>query len=207
MKNKLYRQDVFVWIFLVTLLISTYITGRPNRNYMVYLYPAFLILMFYTFERLGRLKQICIALTAIFIIYFGVIYSMNRDYNFQHLISETKSAITNKNLPVIGMPNNWYAAQDQEFYPIYNLVNFIPDLNLQELYLVRNDYLQEEDLTIKIERKLKEAGVLNDNPLGRRREHYDGLIKYFIANYDLTLIKKIDAGNGSIAEVYHCKTK
>ncbi len=207
LKNKLYKQDVFVWIFLLVLVVSIYITGRPNRNYMVYLYPSFLILIAYTFERLDRLKFLCVSLMTIFTIYLGTNYVINRNYDFDHLITETKSAMTDKTLPVVGMPNNWYAAQEQEFYPLYNLVNFIPDLQLKELYLIRNDYLQEEDLTTWIERKLKDMEILNDNPLGRRRLHYDGMIEYFEEHYDLVLLKKIDTGTGDLAEVYHCMKK
>ncbi|MEM1321334.1 MAG: hypothetical protein AAGG75_13850 [Bacteroidota bacterium] len=207
-KNRLYKQDSFVWILLLVLFLSTFVTGRPNRNYILYIYPAFLLLMFYTVEKMKWLRPFSMALAGIFILHYGTIYYQHHDYDFQELISETRESISDKpELPIVGMPDNWYAAMDRELHLIYNSLDNIPELGLQELYLIRNDYIHSESLSLRLESKLMDFGIVKDPLLAKRRRHYYDLIQYFEDHYEYKLVKRIPAYGGDFVEVYHCVAK
>jgi hypothetical protein len=82
---------------------------------------------------------------------------------FQTVIIETRKSLQNPGLPVVGMPDNWFAVPARTFYPIYPSGTNIAPLGLPEFYLIRNDYVAD------------------------RIRNYKSTVAYIEKNYDLSL--------------------
>ena len=161
-KKRLYKGNEFITIFLVVLVISTFLTRRENRNYMLYIFPAFLMMYCYTYEQLKKLPQFVGALVLMFGIYYGSIFYTHRGYNFQQISSKIEQATPKQSLPIVGMPDIWFAAQERIFYPMHTHRDF-NRIHLQEFYLVESDFL------------------------ANRNRVYQPLMDYFFDNYDQEL--------------------
>ena len=150
---------------------------------MLYFYPSFLLIYFTAFEKLGRLKQFVIFLIITFIVYFGAHYVFNRNYDFQKTLTTTKQHLTDKKIPVIGMPDNWFGLMDRTFYPIYPSYTYIPGYKLKQFYLIRNDYVSH------------------------RSNNYYNFMNYVSANYNQQLVTKFNAYENNFVEIYLCTRK
>lgn len=165
LKNGLYKKNKFLAIFLVVLLLSTFLTRRENRNYMIYVFPAILMMYVYTYEQLNKLPQFVGALLVLLIGYFGSIYYAHHSYDFNALSQKVEQTIQREDLPVVGMPDIWFAAKKRKFYPIHTHRDFSKIL-LDEFYLIETPYI------------------------AHRNRVYDYLTTYFFDNYDSTLEKE-----------------
>lgn len=182
-KNKLWKQDVFVPVFFGVMVLSSFAMSRPNANYMVFVYPGFLLLAVYTFEKLGLLKKAAHIAAVLLLVLYGAHFIVNRSFDFNRVNAETRAALPQDGLPVIGMPDNWFAAMDRPFFPIYHSVTYIPELGIREFYLVRNDYI------------------------GHKSKNYQPFLAWCNEQYEVVPIKQVPAFKGHVAEVFHCKLK
>ncbi len=179
-RHKVYRDNKFLFVLMIVLFISTLITRRENRNYFVYLTPALLMFYFYTYERLGKSKTFVTSLTAICALYFGSVYYTNHNYSFDQFVNFVRSNTVKTELPVVGMPDVWFASYDKEYYPIHNERNF-NKIDLEEFYLVETDYL------------------------ARRSRVYLDVKENIHRNYDCNKIAEWDTYNNNKAAICHCK--
>jgi len=179
-KQKLYRQNKFLFFLLVLLVVSTLITRRENRNYFIYLAPCILMLFFYTFEKIKKTKVLVLALTGICVLYFSSIYYKNHEFKFDQFVSFVEESTSSKDIPVVGMPDVWFAAYDKEYYPIHNERDF-NKIQLEEFYLVETDYLS------------------------RRSRVYKDVKENIHGNYDCTKTAEWTTYNGNTAAVCYCK--
>jgi len=179
-RHKIYRENKFLFVLMVVLFISTLITRRENRNYFVFLTPALLMFYFYTYEQLGKAKGFMTSLTAICVLYFSTVYYSNHDYKFDQFVNFVRSNTTKSELPVVGMPDVWFAAYDKEYYPIHNERDF-NKIDLEEFYLVETDFL------------------------ARRSRVYRDVKNNIYSNYDCDKIAEWDTYNNNKAAICHCK--
>lgn len=179
-KHKIYKQSKYLTVLMVVLLISTLITRRENRNYFIYLVPALLMFYFYTYERLGKSKVFITSLTSICLLYFGSVYYSNHEYKFDQFVNFVRTHTTDSELPVVGMPDVWFAAYDKEYYPIHNDRNF-NKIVLDEFYLVETDFL------------------------ARRSRVYKDVKENIYSNFDCERIAEWDTYNKNKAAICHCK--
>ena len=182
-KNRLWRYQPFVTVFLPVMIVSSFVASRPNPNYMLFVYPAFLLLIFYTFEKLQMIHKLLWCAGSALVVLYGCHYLFNRSFDFQAVVTETRKNLPDENLPVIGMPDNWFAVPERVFYPIHSSVKQLPSLGLKEFYLVRNDYIKN------------------------RIRNYNSLIAYFQETYDFSLTSRFKAYNHGDVEIYHCRLK
>ena len=99
-----------------------------------------MMMYFYTFEQLDKLKTYTIGLTATFGLYFAIYYYNHNSYDFEKIVVDVEAEFKNQNLPIIGMSNFWFAAKEREFIPIHNNRN-LNCLYLDEFYFIQSDYL------------------------------------------------------------------
>lgn len=118
-RKGIFKGNRFLTILIVVLLISTIITRRENKNYLVYIFPAFILLYFYTSEQLKILKKFSLALTVAMGLYYGLHFYFNSAYDFEKIVLATKEELKDHTLPVVGVPDFWFAAMDQNFIPIH----------------------------------------------------------------------------------------
>lgn len=182
-KHRLWKRNAFPAIFLVTMIVCSFAIGRANANYMVFAYPAFTVLIFSTFEELEMLGPVVPAIGVVLAVLYGVHYGLHRDFDFNRITAETKASLANPSLPVIGMPDNWFAVPEREFYPIYPSVSWIPSLGLKEFYLVRNDYI------------------------GNQSNNYHSLIAALYETHDCVSVRHFKAFKDHDVEVFQCSGK
>jgi hypothetical protein len=182
-KNRLWKDNLFIPVFFTVAVLSSFVTSRPNANYMVFIYPAFVFFGIYVFEKTGLLKKLSNIVAVLLLVLYGAHYFAHRTYDFNRIITETKAALPQDGLTVIGMPDNWFAAMDRPFHPIYHSVDYIPELGIKEFYLIRNDYISQ------------------------RSRNYHDFIAWCHANYEVVPLKKFNAYKDKQIEVFHCKPK
>lgn len=182
-KNKLHKQNRFVWIFLAVLIVSTFLTGRENKHYMIFIYPSILLVVAYTYEQLKKLREVAALLAVVFTLLYGLHFWAHKDFHFQEVTEKITEIIPKDDLPVVGMADNWWAVVGREYYPIYHSVDYLPELDIQECYLVRNDYISQHS------------------------KNYYQMLDYFNENYDSALLGEIEVHNGNKVEIFHYKKK
>lgn len=207
LQQKNYRKNTFVWVFLLTVIFSTFLTGRPNRFYIIYAFPAFQLMLLYSVEQANKLKTTTFFLGLVFMLNYGGLYWQNHSYDFAKITSQIQQSIPDKSIPVVGMSDNWFAAKEHPFHLIYNSIHDLPEKNLPELYLIETDYLHTAPVSLKLEQYILDKGWTKDPLMSKRRTHYNGMIEYFKTNYDCQLINKFKAYGTENAAIYYCKRK
>lgn len=178
-KKGLHKKNRFLTILLLVLIISTLITRRENRNYLVYIFPAFMLLYFYTFEQMGKLKTFTKGLTIMLGLYFATFYFLNNDYDFERMTMEVEATIQDENVPVLGIADFWFAAKEKEFIPIH-FYRDLGGLDMEEFYFIQSDFL------------------------GDRIRIYDDIKSYYLKNYDSELVNTIVVRDGDELKIWKC---
>ncbi len=202
--KKGWRQNAFVGWFLVLMLISTFVTGRPNRVYMVFIFPAFHLMLLFTAEQAGKLKGLTYLLLGVFLLHYGNLYRMNHTYDGEAIRRQTEALIPDKSIPVVGMADNWFAAKDHKFYLIYNSIDDLVDRPFEKFYLIENDYLHIAPVSIQMEEYALEKKLTNDALILKRKKHYLKTIATFKEKYDCQLLGSFPAYRGEAAKVNIC---
>jgi hypothetical protein len=110
-----FRDNRFVGLFVVIVVLSSLLVRRPNFLYAVYAYPAFLLLVVYGAQRLG-VRRVVVGATVVFLLLqYGFVAYRNREFSFPVLVRELKAAVPGDGLPVFGSHNEWFALQDRSF--------------------------------------------------------------------------------------------
>ena len=205
LKNKVFKENKFVWIFLLTLFASTFILSRPNRVYMLFIFPSIHLLILYTAEKMNILKKFMFFLLALFFVHYGIIYFINRNYDFENIITEIKNTIKDDKIPVVGIADVWYAAKDREFNLIFNNIKDIPQRNIKEAYVVQTDFIFPISYTMKLETIAMEKGLTKDPLLAKRRKHYLDVVNFFKENYDCELVNNSKGFKEDSLKIWLCK--
>ncbi len=205
--KKGWRQNNFVGWFLIFMIISTFVTGRPNRVYMVFIFPAFHLMLLFMAEQSGKLKAITYLLLGIFLLHYGNLYRMNHSYNGEAIRKKTEALIPNKNIPVVGMADNWFAAKDHDFYLIYNSIHDLVDRPFEQFYLIENDYLHIAPVSIQMEEYALEKKLTKDALILKRKKHYLETIAAFKEKYNCQEVGSFPAYQGALAKVNICVKK
>ena len=182
-KNKMWKHDSFVYLFPLVMFISSFITSRPNWHYMIFAYPSVLLIACYAYEKAHLFEKMIKVVTIILVILYGAHFYFNHDYHFKSIMKETSKVITRPEVPIVGMPDFWFAKPQQTFYPIYTSVKYIPDLDLPECYLIRSPYISHWS------------------------KNYQQNISYFETNYDCEVLKTFIARGEDEIQVEYCKRK
>ena len=178
-KKGIYKKNRFLTTLLIVLVISTFITRRENSTYLVFIYPVFILLFFYTFEQIYKLRGFASVLLIALSSYYGAIYLQHHDFNFGQINEHIQSELLDPNKPVIGMPDVWFAAIDRDFIPIHYHRDF-NKLELDEFYLVETEYLKNQNRV------------------------YTPLVNYFQENFDCQTLKTIPAYKGEVVQIRVC---
>ncbi len=182
-KNRLWKQNAFIPVFFVVMILASLVTSRPNANYMVFIYLGFVFIAAYAFEQTQWLGKMTKVISIVLLVLYGGHFIANHSYDFKRINAETRASLPQDGLPIIGMPDNWFAAMDRPFYPIYHSVRYIPDLGIKEFYLIRNDYISHKS------------------------HNYQSFLDWCNENYDVVPIKKFNAYKDESIEIFHCKLK
>jgi hypothetical protein len=203
-KEKLHQKNPFIGILLGLLFLSTLVLSRPNRNYMIYFFPAFQMLIFYSFEQTGKLRLLAKALVVLFILQYGLRYTQHCGFDIRNIMAQTEMSLPDKNIPVVGIPDNWFPAREHTFYPIYRSFEGFPIEKLSTFYLIRNDYKFAGNINTYLENLLKKMGLVEDTVLEKRGRFYNDHLQYFETNCECQELNRFKAYKTHEVVVYKC---
>ena len=136
--KKYWRKNRLTAFFFLAACAVALIIRRPNFMYMIFLYPALLLLILSVFEAGGRPRLIMVIFLIYLIPQYAFVYFQNRDYDLPRYIGEVKRSVPDDSLSILGSPNDWFAFQDRDFYTL-DYRKGIESLSLKEFYLIEND--------------------------------------------------------------------
>ncbi len=136
--RRYWRKNRLPAFFFLAACAIALVIRRPNFMYMIFLYPAFLLVILYVFHAAGRIRLIMVMILIYLIPQYAYVYFQNRNFDFPRYIGKVMSSVPDDSLAVIGSPNDWFAFQDRDFYTL-DYRKGIESLNLQEFYLIEND--------------------------------------------------------------------
>lgn len=139
-KKALFRRNPYLLVLLCALIVSTLITRRENRNYFVYIFPAFMLMYFFVFEQLSLLKRFTFGVVIAMSIYYVGHYYFNGDYAFRQGMEELEKNLVDDKLTIVGVPDFWFASRHKHFVPLHHRQE--EQLStLDEFYFIESDYL------------------------------------------------------------------
>lgn len=206
-KHKIYKQFPFLKIVLIALLISTFILSRPNRNYIIYFFPAIMLMSYYSFEYLNKFNRLVKVLAVLIILQYTFVYSNHRTFDLNKVMAQTEETISDKSLPVVGIPDNWWPAREHSFHQIYRSLEIFPKEKLDTFYLIRNDYKYSATISNSLEKWLTSAGILKEGIIGKRSGFYNDHIEYFEKNCTCEEINRFRGIKDQNVVIYKCVTK
>ena len=136
--KRLYRTNRFIPAFLLAALAFATIIRRPSFMYMLYVYPALLLLVLWTFERSRHLRTIMILWLLYLLPQYAWVYAQNHDWNLSQYVAQVQQAVPSDKTPVVGRFNDWFAFMNRSFYGLDYGGDF-RNLGLREFYLIEDD--------------------------------------------------------------------
>jgi len=179
-RKGLFKNNRFLTILLIVLLVSTLITRRENKNYLVYIFPAFMLMYFYTFEQLGKMRLFLKSLVVCMSLYYGLHFYFNNDYDFEKIVLDVNEELKDKDLPIVGAPDFWFASKENKFIPMHHRKK--KSLHaLDKFYLIQSDYLSD------------------------RCKLYNEMMAYYKTNYNVVLVEEVSAFNENNIQIWSCE--
>lgn len=114
--KRYHRLDKFILPFLFLSIASSILIPRGNSHYIIYIYPAFILLLVYVFDKLQLSTLLIIGLLFFQLPQYGILYYWNRDYRHGEYVQKIRDVVGATEYPVYGNPNAWFALQEKEFY-------------------------------------------------------------------------------------------
>lgn len=113
-------------------------------------------------------------------LYYGLHFYFNGPYDFEKIVQEVNEEIKDKNLPVVGAPDFWFAAQENNFIPMhYRKEKSLHNLN--EFYLIQSDYLSG------------------------RCKLYEETMDYYKKNYNTELLEEVVVYDDQKIQIWSCE--
>ncbi|MDI6780937.1 MAG: hypothetical protein QME49_02330 [bacterium] len=122
--KRYYRENSLVAIFFIVSLLFTIIIRRPNVVYTIYIFPAFLLLYLWVFERQDRLGTAVVLLIVYLLPQYGFVFKQNRDWDMEKYLTQVRSLIPAGSSPVVGNLNDWFAFADRPFFVVHYCGDF-----------------------------------------------------------------------------------
>ncbi len=139
--RKRWKDDPFSALLFISSVTFIFIIRRPNFMYVVFVYPAFLLLIMSASAKLLNPRYLCIALMLYIIPQYALVRRINRNHNLPAYLTKIAESVPNDTLPVIGSPNDWYAFREREFHATC-YTPCITKLNIPTFY-----YIEESPAT------------------------------------------------------------
>lgn len=139
---KLYQKQAIILHLFLAMFIFAILLGRGNPYYVVLVYPAFLLLVFYTFIKLNRLPLLIISIALFYTPQYLFVYfhkskdSLDYANNYQSLIKKEINQINKDALPIIGSPNDYFAFMASDFYHLCSSTDYFNSLQIKEAIVI-----------------------------------------------------------------------
>jgi hypothetical protein len=137
-RRRLFTNDPFIVPLLISLFLFTLIFRRPQYHYVLYFYPAVLLMIGRVFEARWHLHWMVWGFLAYLLPQYAFAYHLNHDYNYNIKIQTYQKMIPPNSLPVLGDSDAWFAFIGRDFY-CNRYWGDIQKLGLTRFYLIEDD--------------------------------------------------------------------
>jgi len=110
-----FREAPFVAALLAASLVFAFIIRRPNFMYVLYVYPAFLLLCLWIAERYGKLNHALVLLLLYLLPQYGFVAYRNRNWNMDAYVAQVRELVPSGTCTVVGRANDWFAFRERPF--------------------------------------------------------------------------------------------
>lgn len=114
--RKCWRKDAFAGLAFALSIGFLIIIRRPNFMYVVFVYPAFMLLGIAALRGIVRLEYIILAMLVYLVPQYALVWMLNRDYDLDKYLGQIEPQVPADELAVVGAPNDWYAFRERHFY-------------------------------------------------------------------------------------------
>ena len=111
-----HRSHPFVLPFLIAVVLASLLMPRGNIHYIVYLYPAAILLILTVAEDWRITPLVVFGLLIFQLPQYAWLFWTQKDYSHRAYLTELQKAVPANDEPVYGHPNAWFAFQEREFY-------------------------------------------------------------------------------------------
>jgi hypothetical protein len=137
-RKRYYRENTFIPCFILASLCFAIIIRRPSPMYMIYVYPAFLLLILWVFFRENRLTTGCLLILLYVMPQYALVYIVNHDRNPSSYLESLHRNVPKDGIPVFGTLDAYYAFMDRRFLALEYRSGF-ESLDFDSFYLIEND--------------------------------------------------------------------
>jgi hypothetical protein len=116
--KRYYRENKVVPAFFISAMLFAAVIRRPNFMYIIYVYPAFLLLLLWLSERRGKLVLAAGLVWVYLLPQYGLVYVQNQRWSLDAYLAQVRSLAPAGKGPVVGMPNDWFAFVDRPFFRV-----------------------------------------------------------------------------------------
>jgi hypothetical protein len=183
-RKKYYKEYKFFAILVVFLVVSSFIIGKGNRRYMVFFFPMVSVIAAIVFEKMCKQRVLIGLVSAYLLIIYSAAFFRHHDYDLDKISTRIQKAVADKNIPIVGMGENWFAVPHRKFIGIHDEIYDVREIDLDECYYIRNDYLK-----------------------GTIASYYDQVGTHFSNKYTLKNIDTFKAYRGGSIQIFQCKKK
>jgi len=142
-RKKMFVNDTFILPLTTLLLLFSLIFERPQYHYVLYFYPAFLLILTKIFENKWGLNFMVWGLLVLLLPQYAIAYYINRNYDYNYEIQNYQKIIPADSLPIVGCPNAWFAFPSRDFY-CNQYSGDIRKLGLKKFYLISDNGYREK---------------------------------------------------------------
>ena len=111
-----YSTHPFVLPFLTVVTIFPFIMTRGNMHYIVYIYPAVLLLVVTVCENMKVLYLLIYSVLLFQVPQYVLLFHNNRNFNHREIISRLRQEVPTDAEFIYGNPFAWFAFQEREFH-------------------------------------------------------------------------------------------
>jgi hypothetical protein len=114
--KKLYtiKNYQFAFIALISVFLFSLLISHGNKQYGLYLYPAFILITLSVVQYYKKLTILLLFFCALMLPQYAFVYWKFKGFDFAQYTKIVHNITPKNNLPIWGHPNHWFAFNDRE---------------------------------------------------------------------------------------------
>jgi len=143
-----YRNDKFIPTFLCMMLLFSILLPRGNHQYIVFLYPPFILLLLYLSANLNFLPFFVAGFMLFQIPQYAWLFWSQRNFSWPNYIERLQQFIP-EDATIYGPSSAWFALYDRDFkaYGYFGRAEIDKAQLPEKMYVIRNDNIEKENGT------------------------------------------------------------
>lgn len=160
-KKRYYRENSFITTFALVSLVFAIIIRRPNPMYIIYIYPAFLLMILWIFDRENHLKTGCVLILFYLLPQYTFVYMLNHNTNISSYLDSLQRIIPSDSTTIVGRLDAFYTFKDRRFFS-YEYREDIESLKLDMFYLLEDDNYRKGIPSLRQFKKFADAAYKSE---------------------------------------------